>query len=73
MDIDRMEAAHIYMHSGSYLLCATPPVTFEVNVSRQGQRRPDDDETSATQNIIAEVIYSVCFGIANIISTLLIF
>lgn len=73
MDIDWMKAAHIYMHSGSYLLWATPPVTFEVSVSRQGQKRPDKGETSATQNIITEVIYLVCFGLANIISTLLIF
>lgn len=30
-------------------------------------------ETTATQNIIIEVIYLVCFGVANVISTLLIF
>lgn len=64
-----MKTAHIYMQSGSYLLPATLPVTFEANVSRQGQRRRDNVETTATQNIIAEVIDSMCFRLTNVIPT----
>lgn len=61
--------AHIYMHCASYLLWATQSVTSEVSVSGQGQTRPDKVETTSTQNITG-VIYMVCFGLANIISTL---
>lgn len=73
MGIDWTETAYIYMHFVRDLLRATPPVTFEVNASRQGQKRPNKEETTATQNIITEVVYLVCYGRANIISTLLIF
>lgn len=69
MDIDWMKTAHIYMQSGSYLLQATLPVTFEANVSRQGQSRHNDVETTATRNIIAEVICLMCFRLTNVIST----
>lgn len=74
MVIDWVKAVYIYMHFVGYLLRAAPPVNLsEVTVSRQGRERPDKEETTATQNVIAEVIYLVCFGRANIISTLLIF
>lgn len=72
MDIDWVKTTSIctLVVTCSKQHCQSP---FEVNVSSQGQKRPDERETTAPQNIITEVIYSVYFGIANIISTLLIF
>lgn len=58
------------MHSGSYLLLATPSVTFEMNASRQGQKRPDKGRQLRLKTLSQR---SFNFGIANIISTLLIF
>lgn len=64
----------IHAHSGTYLLWATPPLTSEVNAPRPTRTKETwGRETTATQNIIIEVICSVCFGVANVISTLLIF